>query len=94
LKRSELIALIESENPWLAGSEGEKIVDAFFDQIGVALAGGGRAELRGFGSFSTRSFGARTARNPRSGARVDVNEKRRPFFKPSSVLAKQLRGGN
>jgi integration host factor subunit beta len=91
LKRSDLIACIERENPDLSSPELGQIVDLFFDRIAHALASGGRVELRGFGSFSTRSYDARTARNPKSGVQVEVIEKRRPFFRPGSSLAKRLR---
>ena len=91
LKRSELQGFLERENPDLKSHEVSKIVDLFFDQIVTALERGGRVELRGFGSFTTRSYDARTARNPRSGAHVEIAEKRLPFFRPSSVLAKRLR---
>jgi integration host factor subunit beta len=84
--------LIESENPDLASREVVQSLDVFFDQIITALESDGRVEIRGFGSFSTRTYGARTARNPRNGAVVDLGERRLPFFKPSSVFATRLRG--
>jgi integration host factor subunit beta len=43
-------------------------------------------EIRGFGSFSVSHRPARIGRNPRSGERVVVPEKRMPHFKPGKTL--------
>jgi integration host factor subunit beta len=43
-------------------------------------------EIRGFGTFNTRERRARIARNPKTGARVEVPAKRIPFFKPGKEL--------
>ena len=57
------------------------------------LAQGGRVELRGFGAFSTRQRDARVGRNPRTGAAVDVNAKRVPYFKPGKEMRERLNLG-
>jgi integration host factor subunit beta len=66
--------------------ESEVIVCAMFDSIVRALRSGDKVEIRGFGSFHTRPRRARIARNPKTGARVEVPPKRIPFFKPSKEL--------
>jgi len=88
--RSELVQLLARDNPGLSQREVERVVDAFFDSIAVRLAGGGRVELRGFGAFSTRARTARTGRNPRTGAAVDVDAKRVPYFKPGKEMRARL----
>jgi len=88
--RSELVALLASENPDLSAKEVERVVDAFFETISVQLAKGGRIELRGFGAFSTRARTARTGRNPRTGTAVDVDAKRVPYFKPGKHMRTRL----
>src|SRR5690606_40243071 len=70
--RSELLQALSAENPDLRPDEVEQVVDIFFDEIGARLAEGGRVELRGFGTFSTRLRNARVGRNPRTGDPVDV----------------------
>ncbi len=64
----------------------EVIVDTLFDAVIGALKSGDKIEIRGFGSFRTRQRNARTGRNPKTGAKVDVPAKRVPFFKPSKEL--------
>lgn len=66
--------------------ESEYIVEAIFESIVKSLREGDKIEIRGFGSFRTRSRQPRVGRNPKTGARVEVPAKRIPFFKPSKEL--------
>jgi integration host factor subunit beta len=66
--------------------ESDVVVCAIFDGIVRALRAGDKVEIRGFGSFQTRQRQARIGRNPKTGARVEVPQKRIPFFKPSKEL--------
>lgn len=88
--RSELVQSIAEHNPHLTIRDVERIVATVFDEISDALAEGRRVELRGFGAFSTRARDARTGRNPRTGAAVNVNAKRVPYFKPGKELREKL----
>ena len=88
--RSELVALLATDNPDLSAREVERVVDAFFETISEQLARGGRVELRGFGAFSTRARTARTGRNPRTGEAVDVDAKSVPYFKPGKDMRTRL----
>ncbi|HND78673.1 MAG TPA: HU family DNA-binding protein, partial [bacterium] len=47
-------------------------------------------EIRGFGSFRIARRPARTARNPKTGAAVDLPERRVPQFRPSKELKKSV----
>lgn len=88
--RSELVAALAREHPELSSSEVERIVSCVFDAIVGRLAKGGRVELRGFGTFSTRARDARTGRNPRTGAAVAVKAKRTPHFTPGKGMRNRL----
>ena len=88
--RSELVQKLCEDNPHLTGKEVERVVGAVFDAISDQLARGGRVELRGFGTFTTRSRDARTGRNPRTGETVDVDAKRVPYFKPGKEMRQRL----
>ena len=66
--------------------EAETIVETIFGSIVGALQKNDKVEIRGFGSFRSRSRRGRTGRNPKTGARVAVPPKRIPFFKPSKDL--------
>ncbi|WP_347302469.1 integration host factor subunit beta [Croceibacterium sp. TMG7-5b_MA50] len=88
--RSELVESLAADNPDLKAEEVEQIVDIFFDEIAMRLAEGGRVELRGFGTFTTRAREARTGRNPRTGDAVAVPAKRVPYFKPGKEMRERL----
>lgn len=88
--RSELATKLAEENPSLAQEEAERIVELFFTQIVESLSAGGRVELRGFGSFTTRPRKARTGRNPKTGAAVAVTAKRILYFRPGKEMRERL----
>jgi len=88
--RSELLHTLAADNPELRPEEVEQVVDIFFEEIAARLAEGGRVELRGFGTFSTRERQARKGRNPRTGANVDVPAKKVPYFKPGKEMRERL----
>jgi integration host factor subunit beta len=88
--RSELVTLLAAENPGLTLADVENIVDCFFEEVSAQLAAGGRVELRGFGSFSTRARDGRTGRNPRTGDAVEIGSKRVPYFKPGKEMRDRL----
>ncbi|KPJ53030.1 hypothetical protein AMJ39_06050 [candidate division TA06 bacterium DG_24] len=59
------------------------VVDTFIDRIRAALKENKRIEIRGFGVFKNKERRRRTARNPRTGAPVEVPAGLVPTFKPS-----------
>ena len=88
--KSELVQRIAAQNPHLYQRDVENIVNAILGEITTALSHGDRVELRGFGAFSVKSRPAREGRNPRTGARVSVDEKCVPFFKTGKEMRERL----
>jgi len=88
--KSELIQMIADKNPHLYQRDVEKIVNAILGEITGALANGDRVELRGFGAFSVKNRKPRQGRNPRTGEKVEVEEKWVPFFKTGKELRERL----
>ena len=86
MTKSKLIQRLAELNPHLYQRDVERIVSTVFDEITAALERGDRVELRGFGAFSVKYRGARTGRNPRTGAAVEVDSKAVPFFKTGKQL--------
>ena len=66
--------------------ESELIVETIFNSIVRALRADDKIELRGFGTFRTRTRQPRTGRNPKTGVPVEVPAKKIPYFKPSQEL--------
>ena len=91
MNKSDLILkLAEKHN--LTEKDATQIVDLVFDGFTDTLKNDGRIEIRGFGSFVARQYGAYTGRNPRTGTVVDVKPKRSPFFKVGRELKKMVDG--
>ncbi|MBO86593.1 MAG: hypothetical protein CL927_14655 [Deltaproteobacteria bacterium] len=63
------------------------VVDAVLGCVEEALLEGGRVELRGFGSFSTRIAGAYTGHHPQTGEPIPIPDRRVVVFKPGRALA-------
>jgi integration host factor subunit beta len=92
--KSELVQRIAQANPHLYQRHVELIVNTILEEITAALSRGDRVELRGFGAFSVKNRPARTGRNPRTGARVAVEQKYVPFFKTGKEMRERLNGGS
>lgn len=90
MTKSELIARLAENFPQLVAKDAELAVKSILDAMTDALAKGQRIEIRGFGSFALNVRPPRVGRNPRSGEKVMVPEKRVPHFKPGKELRERV----
>jgi len=90
MTKSELIACLAERYPQLVAKDADFAVKTILDSICEALAIGQRIEIRGFGSFSLNRRPPRIGRNPKSGEKVMVPEKRAPHFKPGKELRERV----
>ena len=91
MNKSTLIeALCKKEN--LTEKEALDVVNLIFKGFTDALKQGGRIEIRGFGTFVVRNYGAYTGRNPKTGINIKVAPKRSPFFKVGKELKQRVDG--
>lgn len=88
--KSEMVDVIAEKNPHLYRRDVERVVDAILLEIVQVMRQGGRAELRGFGTFSVKQRQARKGRNPRDGTDVEVGAKRAPYFKAGKEMRERL----
>ena len=89
MTKSDLINRL-SQKGNVPSARAESIVDAIFGAIETTLRHGQRIEIRGFGSFELRQYGAYSGRNPRTGSKVAVRPKRLPFFKVGKDLKERI----
>ena len=92
MKRSELERVLSGKFN-LQPEQSERIIDTIISHMTEVLQSGGRIEIRGFGSFFTKSYKPYSGRNPRTGEMVQVLPKRLPHFRPSKELRKTLNEG-
>ena len=79
--------------PQLVERDVETAVKMMLDHMVECLTGGGRIEIRGFGSFTLRLRRARVGRNPRTGAAVSLPARYAPYFKPGMRLRERVDQG-
>lgn len=89
MNKSELIDTI-AEKTKQPRKKAEDVVSLIFDSMTDTLVKGGRIEIRGFGSFISKDYGAYTGRNPRTGESIEVKPKRLPFFKVGKELKERV----
>jgi integration host factor subunit beta len=70
----------------------EEVINLIFETMSRALIRGDRIEVRGFGSLEVRQYKDYTARNPKTGEKIPVSKKKRPFFKVGKELRKKVDG--
>lgn len=90
MTKSELINCLAERYAQLVAKDADCAVKTILDAMADALVDGQRIEIRGFGSFSLNSRPPRVGRNPKSGDKVMVPEKRVPHFKPGKELRERV----
>ena len=88
--KSKLLKQLSENYPNFLKKDLEKFTNIILSEIKRALKRGDRVELRGFGVFSTNIQKASIRRNPRTGEKVNVIEKRTIKWKMSKDLFKKL----
>jgi integration host factor subunit beta len=92
MTKSELIEAV-AERTKITKSRAELVVNCVFDAMTSALERGEGIEIRGYGSFTVRSYKPYDGRNPRTGNQVSVPSKRLPFFKVGKELKTLVNDG-
>ncbi len=90
ITKSELVKQLSKTYPNLLKKDLEKFFDIFVNEIKLALKNDERVELRGWGVFSTKNLKSKTSRNPKTGEKVIVDEKKSINFKMSKDLFSEI----
>ena len=88
--KSKLIKQLKKSYPNFLSKDLEKLVDILLKEIKSTLKRGERVELRGFGIFHSKTQKASIRRNPRTGEKVNVPQKKTIHFKMAKDLFKKL----
>jgi len=92
MTKSDLVEKMSESLTSLTKKECEGSVDTVFHNMKDALHRGEKIEIRGFGSFTVRTRRAKEGRNPKTGEKVAIPEKRIPFFKVGKELREMVNG--
>ena len=88
--KSKILKQISKNYPNVPKKNLEKLINIILNEIKLTLKRGERVELRSFGLFSLSTQKASIRRNPRTGEKVNVSEKRTIKWKMSKDLFKKL----
>jgi DNA-binding protein HU-beta len=89
VNKAELVGAI-SDKSGLSRSDAESALNALIDCVQDAVAGGDRVSLPGFGTFQPTLRKARTARDPRTGAPMQIPERKAAKFTVGSKFKAQV----
>ena len=85
MNKAQLIEAIAAKSA-LSKKDAEAALNATVDAITDALKAGDKVQLVGFGTFAVKARAARTARNPRTGATMEVAAAKAPAFAAGKAL--------
>ena len=88
--KSKLIKELKKSYPNFLSKDLEKLVSILLNEIKNTLKRGERVELRGFGTFQTNIQKESIRRNPRTGEKVSVPQKKTIHFKMAKDLFKKV----
>ena len=88
--KSKLLHQLSKNYPNFFKRDLEKFINIIFKEIMISLRNGDRVELRGFGVFSTNIQKKSIRRNPKTGEKVNVPEKRTIQWKMSKDMFNEL----
>lgn len=90
MTKSALIEKVSEKVSSLTRKQTEIIVETVFKSIKESLIKGEKIEIRGFGNFKLKNRRPRKARNPKTGEKVDVPEKKVLHFKVGKALREAM----
>ena len=90
MTKKEIVNKI-AEDTNLKQTDVKKVVQKTLDEIIASLSKGETVELRNFGVFKVRSRKPRLGRNPKTGVKVPIPERKVVAFKVGMVMKKKVR---
>lgn len=89
MTKTELINAV-AEKAGISKKDADKAVNAVFDAVAEALAGGDKVQIVGFGSFEVKPRSQRVGRNPRTKEEIVIPASKLPVFKAGKSLKEQV----
>lgn len=91
LTRADIVRELVSQNEGiLTKNEATAFVDAFFEQISIALEKGEEVKLTGLGNFRVLNKKSRSGRNLKTGEAALISARRVVTFRPGPKLKKKM----
>ena len=90
MNKSDLLDKLIKKYSHLPPREVEKILEKILATFVETLTLSNRIEIRGFGSFSIRNRPKRQGRNPKTGEKISISQKKSIGFKASKEMKETL----
>ncbi len=91
MNKTELIDAVAKDSG-LARPDAAKAVDSLVSAVMKAMKKGDDVAITGFGKFSVTKRGARTGRNPATGAALKIKASKAPKFSAGATLKAAVNG--
>lgn len=85
MKKRELISLV-SKKTNIPEKQAKQVIEAFLSAIAESVKKGDKVVIQRFGTFRVVTLNRKTARNPRTGEKIEVASYRTLRFKPCLEL--------
>ncbi len=85
MNKAELVEAM-AKSSGLSKADTARALDAFLETVEKTLKKGDEVAITGFGKFSVASRGARTGRNPQTGAALKIKASKSPRFAAGATL--------
>ena len=89
MNKSQLVKAL-AEKSGLSVKDSKEAVNTFVEAFVDAILEDERIEIRGFGSFVNKKYDTYVGRNPKTGEKIHVPEKKLPFFKVGKELKQRV----
>lgn len=92
MNKSELVKKV-SDELLITQTDAREVIEALFDSMIESLGNGDKVTITGFGSLNLVKRAARKAKNPQTGAEIDVPAKTVVSFTSSGKLKERVNNG-
>lgn len=89
MNKTELIEHIANDAD-ISKAAAARTLESAIEAIKKTLKEGGSVSIVGFGTFAVGKRAARTGRNPRTGATIEIEDAKIPKFRPGKALKDAL----
>ena len=86
INKKDLIELISKDQDQLPQRDIDLAIKTIINSMLESLASGKRIEIRGFGSFVTKTRAKKIGRNIKKNIAIEIPEHQVPSFKPAKVF--------
>ncbi|MEW6277618.1 MAG: HU family DNA-binding protein [Candidatus Eremiobacterota bacterium] len=84
--KKEIVDQVAGKVSGMTKKDAEKFINAMTEAITESLSKGHTVRLIPFGNFMVRDRASRTGRNPRTGAKIKIEARKIPAFRPGKEL--------